>query len=70
MTFFPRAAQGTCHNGSKAAATWHYQMKPYYAAKARSINQCPNSLPKQRRLFGISVRDLEKAEYTINARLC
>ena len=43
-------------------------MKPYYATKARSINLCPNSLPKQSRLFGVSVRDLETAEYTINVR--
>lgn len=63
------AVQEKCSNRRKAAATLYYQMKPYYATKARSINLCPNSLPKQSRLFGVSVRDLETAEYAINVRL-
>lgn len=43
-------------------------MKPHYATKARSINLCLNALPKQSGLFGVSVRDLETAEYTVNVR--
>lgn len=62
------AAQEKCYNRCEAAATWCYQMKPQYGTKARSISLCPNSLPKQSRLFAVSVRDPETAEYTVNVR--
>lgn len=67
--FFLWAARETCHSRWKAAATLCSQMKPSYATKARSINLCPNSLPKQSRLFGVSLRDPETAEYTVKCQI-